>query len=55
MSMSSTQQQALEKVLERASVDLAFRRSLLTDPRRAIFDVPKRTQPVQEAPLSGFV
>ncbi len=36
MSMSDKQQQALEAVLQRSSVDAEFRSRLLTDPRRAI-------------------
>lgn len=36
MEMSSTEQRALEAVLQRASVDLEFRRRLLASPRQAI-------------------
>lgn len=38
MLMSTTEQQALEAILERSSVDLEFRKRLLTDPRRAIHE-----------------
>jgi len=38
MTMSSAQQEALEKILARAGVDLDFRRALLVDPRKAIQD-----------------
>jgi hypothetical protein len=38
MTMSTTQQEALEQILTRAAVDLEFRKSLLVDPRRAILD-----------------
>ena len=38
MVMSNKEQQALEAVLERATVDREFRRELLVDPRRAIFE-----------------
>jgi hypothetical protein len=36
--MSNEQQQALEKILARASTDPGFRRQLLSDPRGTIFD-----------------
>ena len=36
--MSSAQQDALQKILARASVDLEFRKALLIDPRKAILD-----------------
>lgn len=38
MKTSSAQQDALERILARAGVDLAFRAALLLDPRRAIQD-----------------
>jgi hypothetical protein len=38
MSMSNKEQQALESVLERASVDHHFRQQLLVDPRGTILD-----------------
>jgi hypothetical protein len=38
MMMSSAQQEALEKILTRAGVDVDFRRGLLADPRKAILD-----------------
>jgi hypothetical protein len=34
--LTDNQQQALEQILARASVDLQFRNQLLTDPRQAI-------------------
>jgi hypothetical protein len=36
MAMSSKEEQALQAVLERSTVDQDFRRQLLVDPRRAI-------------------
>jgi hypothetical protein len=38
MTISAAQQQALEKILTRASADAEFRTGLLADPRRAIYD-----------------
>jgi hypothetical protein len=38
MAMSNKEQQALEAVLERATVDQEFRQKLLADPRRSILD-----------------
>jgi hypothetical protein len=38
MPMSNKEQQALEAVLERATVDREFRQQLLADPRRAILE-----------------
>lgn len=38
MTMSTAQQQALEKVLSRAAVDAAFRKGLLSAPQQTIFD-----------------
>jgi hypothetical protein len=38
MTMSEAQQQALEKILARASEDAEFRSQLLGNPRQAIFD-----------------
>jgi hypothetical protein len=38
MKTSNAQQDALERILARAGVDLAFRAALLNDPRRAILD-----------------
>lgn len=38
MMMSSAQQEALEKILTRAGVDVDFRRGLLANPRKAILD-----------------
>ena len=38
MTMSTTQQEALEQILTRAAVDLEFRHALLVDPRKAILE-----------------
>ena len=38
MTMSTAQQEALEQILTRATVDLDFRKALLVDPRKAILD-----------------
>lgn len=38
MTMSNAHQEALEQILNRAGVDLDFRRALLADPRKAILD-----------------
>jgi hypothetical protein len=38
MSMSNKEEQALQAVLERSTVDPDFRRQLLVDPRRAILE-----------------
>lgn len=38
MTMSTAQQEALEQILTRATVDLDFRKALLADPRKAILD-----------------
>ncbi len=38
MAMPGKQQQALEQILMRASVDLSFRTRLLTNPHQAILD-----------------
>lgn len=38
MTMSTAQQEALEQILERATVDLEFRKALLVDPQKAILD-----------------
>ncbi len=38
MTIPAAQQQALEKILERATVNVDFRRALLTDPARAIYE-----------------
>lgn len=38
MTMSTSQQEALEQILSRSAVDPEFRRALLVDPRRAILD-----------------
>lgn len=38
MSISTAQQQALDKILSRASVDMEFRKGLLTSPQQAIFE-----------------
>lgn len=38
MTMSTAQQEALDQILTRATVDPAFRKALLVDPRKAILD-----------------
>jgi hypothetical protein len=38
MTMSTSQQEALEQILSRSAVDPEFRRALLVDPRKAILD-----------------
>jgi len=38
MTMSDAQQEALEKILARASVDREFRKGLLVDPRKTILE-----------------
>jgi hypothetical protein len=38
MTMSTANQEALEQILTRATVDLEFRKALLVDPRKAILD-----------------
>ena len=38
MPMSTAHEEALEKILARAAVDLEFRKALLVDPRRAILE-----------------
>jgi hypothetical protein len=39
MTISPAQEQALEKILAKASIDLDFRTQLLSDPKKAIYDV----------------